>query len=259
MNLCHLAAFHCGNANIELDWTEYGKAPVLNDRQCCLCSQIRGQPANDLIAALLPDQPYVRRVLLETESFAAVPSLGPIVPGHSLLCPKVHLRSFAELHRDLDEAFLSVKENLRVVLARLYNASVHLFEHGMATGGTRTLCTVDHAHMHFVPLTLQPSDSDLLEDERWVDLEGSLQALRVLAAGGEYVFYESPNGSSRIMRAEAEALESQYMRKLFAKLVGRADEWDWRATPDAELADQVWQQFTRFGYANPVYATGGIR
>jgi ATP adenylyltransferase len=235
------------------------EAPVMNDRQCCLCSQIQGQPDDDLIAAMLPDQPYIRRVLLETESFAAIPSLGPLVRGHSLLCPKTHLRSFAELPRDLDQEFLSVKEELRGALARLYEAPVHLFEHGMATGGTRTLCTVDHAHLHFVPLLLPPFGSDLAADGQWMSFEGSLQELRVFAGGGEYVFYEAPDGSGTLLRPEAEDLESQYMRKLFAKSMGRADQWDWRASPKAASADEAWQRFVRFIHGDQACATSGIR
>jgi ATP adenylyltransferase len=231
----------------------------MNDRQCCLCSQIQGQPDNDLIAAMLPDQPYIRRVLLETESFAAIPSLGPLVPGHSLLCPKTHLRSFAELPRSLDQEFLSVKEELRGALARLYEAPVHLFEHGMATGGTRTLCTVDHAHLHFVPLLIQPFGRDLTAGGRWMSFEGSLQELSVLAGGGEYVFYEAPDESGMFLRPEAEDLESQYMRKLFVKSMGRANEWDWRASPEAASADEAWQRFARFIHGDPARATGGTR
>ena len=64
---------------------------------CCICSQIDGQADGDLIARLLPEQPYVRRVLLESEGFAGLPSLGPLVPGHSLLCPRMHLLGLAYL------------------------------------------------------------------------------------------------------------------------------------------------------------------
>jgi ATP adenylyltransferase len=234
-------------------------APVMNDRLCCLCSQIQGQPAGDLIAAMLPDQPYIRRVLLETESFAAIPSLGPLVPGHSLLCPKTHLRSFAELPRDLDQELVSVTEKLRGALAGLYDVPVHLFEHGMATGGTRTLCTVDHAHLHFVPLLFQPFSSDLSADGRWVSFEGSLQELRALAGGGEYVFYRAPDGSSIFLGPEAEDLESQYMRKLFAKSMGRANEWDWRVSPEAASADETWRQVVRYMHGYPASARSGIR
>ena len=58
-----------------------------NITACCLCSQIAGWEENDLISRLLGGDTYVRRVPFESESFALVPSLGPLVPGHTLLCP----------------------------------------------------------------------------------------------------------------------------------------------------------------------------
>ena len=60
---------------------------MLKTTECCLCNQIAGEEANDLIARLLQGEPYVRRVMLESRSFAAIPSLGPLVSGHTLLCP----------------------------------------------------------------------------------------------------------------------------------------------------------------------------
>jgi diadenosine tetraphosphate (Ap4A) HIT family hydrolase len=64
---------------------------------CYFCGQIKGQPERDLIAQMLPESKYVRRVMLESDAFAAIPSLGPLTDGHALLCPKWHVRSFAAL------------------------------------------------------------------------------------------------------------------------------------------------------------------
>src|ERR1044072_5888314 len=61
---------------------------MLKTTECCLCSQVAGEKSNDLIARLLQGEPYVRRVMLESGSFAAIPSLGPLARGHTLLCPK---------------------------------------------------------------------------------------------------------------------------------------------------------------------------
>jgi ATP adenylyltransferase len=226
---------------------------VLHNRPCCLCSQIQGESANDLIAAMLPDQPYVRRVLFETALFVAVPSLGPLVPGHSLLCPKAHIHSLAESDRCLDGDFLAAKEELRRILTKLYDSPVHLFEHGMAKGATRILCTVDHAHLHFLPLPNRSLTQGLTMDNRWVEFTGSLQTLRELVDGNEYILYEAPGGRSRILHSGTEMLESQYMRKLFAKWVGHEEIWDWRANPNAALADEAWRRFVSFSGSAPVF------
>src|SRR5262245_51169034 len=120
--------------------------------ECCVCSQIAGLPSNDLIARLLPDRPYARRIMLETSSFAVLPSLGPLVKVHSLRCPKDHVCSLAHLNGPLCEEAIELKRRLQAALKDLYGAGVHIFEHGMAVKGDRILCSVEHAHLHFVPL-----------------------------------------------------------------------------------------------------------
>jgi ATP adenylyltransferase len=213
---------------------------MLNVAECCLCSQIAGQPSNDLIARLLPDQPYVRRVMLDTSLFAVVPSLGPLIGGHSLVCPKSHIRSFANLDTKGYEEFRNLKRVLKSALKHAYGADVHLFEHGAATGGNRILCSVDHAHMHFVPLP-ERTPLEAVEQIEWMQFDGSIETLRDLAGSREYIFYESPDGDGRLLLSDGSEFESQYMRRLMAKALSRGDRWNWREQPDAPAADATWR------------------
>ena len=207
---------------------------------CCLCSQIAGDPRNDLIARLLPDVPYVRRIMHEDAAFAVVPSLGPLVPGHCLLCPKTHIRSFAALDRSGYAAYTAMKATLRERLRECHSGEIHVFEHGMAATGNRVVCTVDHAHMHFVPL---PSGFDAGLDHAWIPFDGSLDALRELAGGAEYVLYETPAGAAYLLKAKASGIESQHMRRLIAGALGSNSHWNWRTAPDAAAADRTWRNF----------------
>lgn len=211
---------------------------MLETYECCVCAQIQGRADNDLIATLLPERGYVRRVMYEDDAFALLPSLGPLTPGHSLLCPKVHVRSFAELPSSLDDEFARVKAELRARLASIYDADVHVFEHGVAAKGTRTLCTVDHAHMHLVPLPRALGDVAA----EGVACGSSLRELRSQAAGREYVYYENAAGVARVLAVDAE-IESQYMRKVIAHRLGRPERWDWRAEPAAGAADESYRRF----------------
>jgi len=207
---------------------------------CCLCSQIAGDPQNDLIARLLPDSPYVRRIMLEDALFAVLPSLGPLVPGHSLLCPKAHIRSFASLDRLQRAACAEMKATLRRRLRERYGGEIHLFEHGMASAGGRVVCTVEHAHMHFVPL---PVDFDAGLDNGWIPFDGSLGALRQLSGGAEYVLYETPAGAAHLLKGTAQGIESQHMRRLIAGALSPGAHWNWRTVPDAPSADRTWRGF----------------
>lgn len=207
---------------------------------CCLCSQIEGRPENDLIARLLPDAPYSRRVPLETASFAVVPSLGPLTPGHMLLCPKRHVKSFAALEGELDREYASMAERLEARLCASYARTVVVFEHGMAAEGGRVPCSVEHAHRHFVPL---PPHADASLDARlpWQEYDGTLASLRALSAGREYIAVRAPDGIHRLVLTEDSAFESQYMRRVLASCIGGVH-WNWREQPDARAADEAWRR-----------------
>jgi ATP adenylyltransferase len=209
---------------------------------CCLCGQIRGDAANDLIAQMLPAYPYVRRILCEGRSFAVIPSLGPLRTGHSLLCPKSHVRSFAQLGPADEAEYLAMKGRLRAALGLAHGPKVVLFEHGMAMASDRILCTVSHAHMHFVPV---PETFDLGDACKlgWEVFDGSLAALRELAGNREYSLYESPEGESRILTAAEGVLESQYMRRVIARSLGNATHWNWRESPAPLAVHEFWSAF----------------
>jgi ATP adenylyltransferase len=210
--------------------------------ECCLCSQIEGRQDNDLIAAMLPHVPYARRVMMETASFAVIPSLGALAPGHSLVCPKRHARSFSQISASEYAEFLQIKSVLTSTLFRLYGSRVHLFEHGMATEGNRVLCTVDHAHMHFVPLP-DTFDIDAIQRLRWIRIEGAHETIAAASEGSEYIFYEDPNGEARLLRPDTIGFQSQYMRKLIAESISCGENWNWRERPDAMAADAAWRVF----------------
>ncbi len=214
-------------------------------RGCCLCSQIQGCEENDLIAHLLPGVPYARRIMMESDSFAVLPSLGPLVRGHSLLCPKAHTRSFAHLDSHLHAEYREVKARLEKRLRQIYGCGITLFEHGMAATGDRIPCSVEHAHLHFLPLA-NAFQAGVQADNEWIEFDGRLEMLSRLAQGREYIFHETPDGVCRILtRADEGFLESQYMRRIIARGLGPSVHWNWREAPNPMAADEAWRQFVR--------------
>jgi len=216
-------------------------APMAGARDCCLCSQIAGQPQNDLIARLLPGQPYARRIMLESAGFAAIPSLGPLARGHSLLCPRQHVPSFAALDSGLEGDYRAIKAALKARLGAQYRAEVLVFEHGSDARGERVLCTVDHAHLHFVPVP--EGGIELPRGHGWIEIDDRLASLRDLAGGREYVLYETPAGVRRLLVPGEAPIESQYMRRIIGQSLGRAQSWNWREAPDPAGADRTWRSF----------------
>jgi diadenosine tetraphosphate (Ap4A) HIT family hydrolase len=214
----------------------------VNVADCHLCGQIAGDPRRDLIAQLLPDAPYVRRVVVESDAFAVIPSLGALADGHLLLCPRHHIRRLADAPLDTHAEYEELRRQLVRALTQTYGGAIHVFEHGMACAHGSALCTVDHAHVHFVPLpehvpALAQPDGD------WRAFDGRLDTLAALTAGGAYVAYEPPGGTPLVAVDPGGRFESQHMRRLIAGAIGAA-EWNWRTAPDAASTHRTWLQCT---------------
>jgi ATP adenylyltransferase len=211
---------------------------------CCLCSQIVGDASNDLFFRLVGKPEYVRRIPLESAHFAAVPSLGPLVEGHTLLCPKGHVKSFASLSARFDAEFYDFKRELRGLLNGVFKSPIHYFEHGMSKTGDRLLCTVDHAHLHLVPTNVSIMNRIERYGVRLRPIQNTLPCLREEAGKKEYLFYEAPTGDSFILDPVGKTVESQFLRKVFAEAIGRNVNWDWRASPLPTDAEKCFQRLT---------------
>jgi ATP adenylyltransferase len=207
---------------------------------CCLCSQIDGNPENDLISQLLPQGAYCRRIAMESENFAVVPSLGPLTPGHSLICPKGHVKSFAGLDPQLSSEFKNFKALVSARMKSIFAAPIHYFEHGSSSAGDRVICTVDHAHLHLVPMSVEIV-TVLLSDKRWKQVTSDLLELRVRTAADEYLYYEDPNGAAFLACAGRFRFDSQHMRKIFAEALGKPDDWNWRDRPRPDEAERTFK------------------
>jgi len=217
---------------------------------CCLCSQIAGQKAGDLISNLLCEEGYIRRVAFETENFAIVPSLGPIAPGHVLLCPKKHVSSFARLAPEFGRAASGMSaewdwlsRRLATTLETLYSAPIHRFEHGSGADGSHIACTVDHAHFHFLPARVDVL-AELLGDSIWEATSSDISSWTHAAGDQEYLYYESYTGAA-LLAAKQGRYKSQHMRQIFARALGGDLEWNWRTSPKPHIADQMYRDIAQ--------------
>lgn len=207
----------------------------MNNSNCCaICSQIAGHKEEDLLAQLIGDEKaYVRRVILESEHFVVFPSVGPLTVGHVILCPKLHYPSFACLPEMFEDEYQSIRTQLSELLEATFGEEVHLFEHGTDIGRSRIPCSVEHAHQHFVPTTVNVWDAlhDNHNNIEWEHIPLNISSLRQVIKGWEYLLYRSPKNSTQIARPTKNGFESQYIRRVFADALGKSDQWNWRTYP----------------------------
>jgi len=164
-------------------------------------------------------------MVAQTEHLVALPSLGPLFPGHLLVLPKLHVETFASCVVDVIE---SLEEFVRALVLHLDRATpVAIFEHGAkaSTGGS---CGVYHAHIHIVPMpSAVPMDTVLPMASRRSNTLS--EALRSLGNRDQYLLYGTLDGYCYVDDQELlSGVQSQYIRKQLADTAAPGTPWDWR-------------------------------
>jgi len=188
--------------------------------ECELCDELAGGCQN----AYAHTYGHLRRTVLASSHFHAVPTLGQIVEGHLLVIPKRHFCALADLPSDEAAELESLQHRVRVALELTYSECA-FFEHGMR-GHTPGGCGIDHAHMHAVPVAAHGVLEILRREFGGVRIH-SLQEIRQKLPDQSYLYFEGPGGDRHVFPVTN--LPSQYMRKLIAESIGKRN-WDWRVS-----------------------------
>ncbi len=201
---------------------------------CCICSQMSGTIENDLLHQLLGG-PYRRRVVDLSRAWAVMPSVGALSVGHSLLCPTAHLRSLAAVPLPEIEEVSRWVSDIGSRLTQATGGALQFFEHGNGTDESRTVCSIDHAHLHLIPGApdLWPHVDAGVD---WHPLDDGFTELPSRVGGDEYLLFGDRVGRMWIAVSQDDRFPSQLMRRALAKAVGRSDEWNWRDFPRRDMA-----------------------
>lgn len=169
------------------------------------------------------------RVILETNAFIVVPSLGQIVEGYCLVVAKSNVINLSEMENQEIEELKRVINLISVAIAKAYSAPL-IFEHGAIARKNEIGCGVDRAHLHLVPnynfhdvvKIMDKQYSRVYEcntQQNWLDYKK--KALR------PYMVI-SDNCGSTVEYSYGEYRESQCIRRILAMLSDKNVEWDWK-------------------------------
>ncbi|QOT72016.1 HIT domain-containing protein [Sphingobium fuliginis] len=175
------------------------------------------------------------KIVCESESFVAFPSLGSMVAGWLLIVPRrplLNLRLLTNVERSELHNFIST------VVAKVdaFPGRAYAFEHGNDTIGGPVGCGVDQAHLHIVPLEfdlLKAAREKLDDNMQWTDHDNAANFDATIPDFGEYVSIWSPgdrHGLTGVMREP----RSQWVRRVIAEKLGREQAWDYKAHPDIQ-------------------------
>lgn len=173
------------------------------------------------------------RVLDESPSFVAFPSLGSLVEGWVLIVPRrpmLNLSGLTPVEWDeLDEFQARVSARLRSFGSQLF-----VFEHGNRMVGGALGCGVDQAHLHLVPLpfdllrlSLDHADSDI----QWSMREGAQSFRAAVSADAEYIGIMNPASGSALL-GHVRQPTSQWVRRIIANGLGCTEAWDYKRHPN---------------------------
>jgi diadenosine tetraphosphate (Ap4A) HIT family hydrolase len=170
------------------------------------------------------------RVLMESDEYYAIASIGGFIEGWTLVCAKRHVLNLAADYRQ--RAFREFVGDVAEVVSSAYGP-VAVFEHGVRRHGSLTGCGTDHAHLHLVPFRGSFSQCVLAtgREEAW--FRAGAQEAEQRTEANEYLLMAD---SVEALEAAAyvsivDRPESQYFRKVLAAHTGIPAQFDYRAFP----------------------------
>ncbi|MBK9617193.1 MAG: HIT domain-containing protein [Uliginosibacterium sp.] len=174
------------------------------------------------------------QIVAETENFFAIPSIGSLVEGWTLVVPKSHEISLRDLYTSEDFQYF-----VRSTAQKINSAygSVIAFEHGPNAIGSKTGCGTDHAHLHIVPFSALTKNDVISASLNFKKINPN--QIKDVVKNDEYlVFFEDIlNNSGECFLSVLEVPHSQYFRHLIARKIGiESDQVDYRTSPRVEVS-----------------------
>jgi len=196
---------------------------------CRFCEILKGTDQSGRSAV---DSPW-----MQDSRYAAIVSIGALVPGWSLVCPRAHQLNLSS-HFDRTDFWEFCSRAAEHVAARY--GDVRVFEHGAQFEQSATGCGTDHAHLHLVPLHFSLCEAVLKSpvDMSWTRCR--LGDVRRLAAGREYLFAaDKLDGSdTQGVLAFPPVPTSQFFRRVIADQLGMSAMYDYKRFPMTDVAGE---------------------
>ncbi|MDR8729625.1 HIT family protein [Burkholderia pseudomultivorans] len=181
------------------------------------------------------------RVLMESDDYFAIASIGGFVEGWTLVCAKRHTLNFSDDYgRDAMRAFASEVAN---VVSLAYGPVV-AFEHGVRRHGSLTGCGTDHAHLHLVPFSNSLVECVFDHDPARTWIRCSARDVEQLTGGGEYLLMaDSVDALWKDAHvSQVDRPQSQFFRKILASRLGFDGQSDYRLFPFVETTERTSQR-----------------
>lgn len=190
---------------------------------CCICSELN---LGRMLPHFASQATIDSRLLYQTKHFVAFPSVSPLCVGHTLVFPKYHITSLAQIKLNDPGELITIISYIRERIRKIFGSTL-LFEHGVGEGREGG-CGITHAHLHVLPINetaLHIVKSTIRDDFDLSSPKDLRSNLRDLNRQDSYLLLG--DDLTRMQCNAKEKIPSQYMRKVCSKAMG-IPSWNWR-------------------------------
>lgn len=159
--------------------------------------------------------PYNSRIIFENDDAIVVPTIGAITPNYLLIIPKRHVISCKEL---TSKELNAIEECKELIERNIGHGTI--FEHGSFSDEKTGGASIEHAHLHFIPVALDYKT--ILSEIKFVKIESILE---LSSLNSEYLLIWNNDG---IFYTTSNSIPNQYFRRIIAEYFGVPDKWNWR-------------------------------
>jgi len=207
---------------------------VKRQQDCAICKELRGSQQTRISLAL-EDENVSNAVLVLSDLFAVIPSVGPLVRGHALVVTRRHS---SNILASLDESgYSEFREVCRQYSDWSKNAGASdtrllCFEHGSRCSTEQMLCSTGHGHVHLLPLQNNES-TRVLEAlaKQGFKVKDFHELCGVAEHFKQYVTAFSIGPQQQNLQGvvrDGSNVPSQYLRRVIAEVLG-LPQWDWKS------------------------------
>ena len=151
-------------------------------------------------------------IVYESEHFCVIPDIAPLAIGHVLIVSKDHIISMTELSAALAMELKEVVNIVDTIISCNGQTNIIHFEHGPGKNKSQSLKSVDHFHLHCVPLNID-LPTLMKGYERFAYKKIAEYEDLVGLDIEDYIFCES-FGEKYIYLLERQVIKSQLLRKV---------------------------------------------